>query len=644
MEKHMKKFLLACSLLAIIAPLLLMAYPTVFGDKEAQASPSATGSLPVVGSSANLKKLLEEVRKNEAYYYGHRGEIQEAAAVAAPRAESKQVLGGADYSATNVQVAGVDEADVIKTDGTYIYQATAEAVVITQAVPASEMKVIKRLDYAKEHFTPLELYVDDQHLVVIGAYRPNTLYYDSAERWHRIDSTTKAIIYDKRNPAALQQLREVEIEGEYLTSRKIDSALYLISNHSLDLYGIVEEKAEILGPLYRDSVGQKEYAQVPFAKIHYFPDDVRPNYLIVAGLRLDQPTQKMDVSPYLGSGENVYASSENLYVAVTKTPASPVLMKRKVAPDTPVQRDTSIYKFAMINGQLAYKGNGTVPGTILNQFSMDEHNDTLRIATTSGDMWRNDEHTSKNNLYVLDEKLQTVGKLEGIAPGEKIYSARFMGDRAYMVTFKKVDPLFVIDLKQPAAPVILGKLKIPGYSDYLHPYDQNHIIGFGKDTEETKDTAFYQGLKVALFDVTDVSSPKEMFKELIGDRGTDSELLSNHKALLFSKEKNLLAFPVSLREVSDKERADIAAYGDFTYQGAYVYQLDLTHGFTLRKRITHLDREDTLKAGDEWYESGKNVKRIMYIGDNLYTISAEKIMAHDLDQLQETGRVDISTH
>jgi uncharacterized secreted protein with C-terminal beta-propeller domain len=145
-----------------------------------------------------------------------------------------------------------------------------------------------------------------------------------------------------------------------------------------------------------------------------------------------------------------------------------------------------------------------------------------------------------------------------------------MGDRGYMVTFKKVDPLFVIDLKDPRSPKILGALKIPGYSDYLHPYDENHIIGFGKDTEEVGNGAFYQGMKIAVFDVTDVTNPIEMFKENIGDRGTDSELLRNHKALLFSKDKNLLAFPVTVMEVKNKNKADkesIFQYGEFAFQG-----------------------------------------------------------------------------
>jgi len=247
-------------------------------------------------------------------------------------------------------------------------------------------------------------------------------------------------------------------------------------------------------------------------------------------------------------------------------------------------------------------------------------------------------------LYVLNEDLETIGKIEDIAPGERIYSARFMGERAYMVTFKKVDPLFVIDLKEPTAPKILGKLKIPGYSDYLHPYDENHIIGFGKDAAvdgKNDKVAFYQGMKIAIFDVSDVNNPKEKFVEIIGDRGTDSELLHNHKALLFSKNRNLLAFPITVMEVKNKENSSVHDYGEFTFQGAYIYNIDLENGFTLRKTITHLSDGDYNKSGYGWYESNKNIERIIYIDDVLYTISKGMIKAHQIDGYSEINSITI---
>lgn len=266
---------------------------------------------------------------------------------------------------------------------------------------------------------------------------------------------------------------------------------------------------------------------------------------------------------------------------------------------------------------------------------MDEYDDTFRIATTKPD---------GNALYTLDQSMQTIGRLEQLAPGERIYSARFLGGRAYLVTFKQVDPLFVIDVADPKRPTVLGALKIPGYSDYLHPYDETHLIGFGKETtQEGKGGAVLtQGMKVSLFDVSDVAHPIEMFKTTIGDRGTESELLHDYKALLFSREKDLLAFPVAVRETAKQPDAQSPfAYGTLTFQGAYVYKLDLSTGFRLQGRITHLNEQNSLKTGYDAYNPTYAVKRVLYVGDTLYTVSDGAVQANEIGTLQEQGRVEL---
>ncbi|MCL6559705.1 MAG: beta-propeller domain-containing protein, partial [Firmicutes bacterium] len=509
----------------------------------------------------------------------------------------------------------------------------------------------------------LELYVDDRYLVVIGhafPYREIPVYKPmmegDAKRMPGIvppfhEQRVKAVVYDVRDKANIKQVRELELTGNYISSRKIGPALYLVANKNIYYY----PEASDLKPSYRDTAVSGGFLDIDYSQIRYFPGFMEPNYLIVAGLNLDRSDEKADISTYLGSGQNIYASTNNLYVAVTNCRAVPVLDGPRIAPESrPVYTDkTKVHRFALKDGRLTYGAGGEVPGTILNQFSMDEHNGFFRIATTKGEAWRTDEYTSKNNLYVMDQKLNVVGKIENIAPGEKIYSTRFVGDRGYMVTFKTVDPFFVIDLKDPRQPKILGALKIPGYSDYLHPYDENHVIGFGKDTieigrkdregNEAESMAFYTGMKMAVFDVSDVGNPVEMFKEEIGDRGTDSELLRNHKALLFSKAKNLLAFPVTVREVEGDtlNQSGFPEYGRFTYQGAYVYNIDLVKGFTLKGRITHLSDEDYQKAGDYWYDSEKNVERIIHIGDTLYTLSREYIKANNLTDLSELNTLRI---
>jgi uncharacterized secreted protein with C-terminal beta-propeller domain len=222
--------------------------------------------------------------------------------------------------------------------------------------------------------------------------------------------------------------------------------------------------------------------------------------------------------------------------------------------------------------------------------------------------------------------MKTVGSLKYIAPDEKVYSTRFLGDRLYMVTFKRIDPLFVIDLSDPANPGILGKLKIPGYSDYLHPYDKDHIIGLGKETEMNDwGGVSTSGLKLALFDVSDVNHPTEVDHVEIGDAGSDSEALRDHKAFLFSKEKDLLVIPVrEVRKVLLK--GDYSPYTQKIWQGAYAFSVSPSKGFTLRGKVTHSDEDS---SGYYW-GSRDAVKRSLYIGDVLYTLSSDEIIATSL--------------
>jgi len=277
---------------------------------------------------------------------------------------------------------------------------------------------------------------------------------------------------------------------------------------------------------------------------------------------------------------------------------------------------------------------------------MDEYRENFRIATTTGHIAKTfDLATSRNHVYVLDMNLTIVGKLENLAPGEKIYSARFMGERCYLVTFKKVDPLFVISLEDPSNPKVLGKLKIPGYSNYLHPYSENFLIGIGKETVEAEegDFAWYQGVKISLFDVSDVEHPKEIAKYEIGDRGTDSPVLWDHKALLFDKERNLLAIPVLVAEIDEEKYPNGIppfTHGDFVWQGVYVFNI-AEKDLTLRRGITHLDDESELLKSGYYLYSEYSVKRSLFIGDFLYAISDKKIKINSLATLQEINEIEL---
>ena len=264
-----------------------------------------------------------------------------------------------------------------------------------------------------------------------------------------------------------------------------------------------------------------------------------------------------------------------------------------------------------------------VKGDLNNQFSMDEYEGNLRVATTQNEYDDFNDKTS-NQLYIFDENLKQIGKIENIAKGEKIYSVRFIGKVGYVVTFKQIDPLFVIDLSNPTNPEIKGKLKIPGYSSYLHPYDETHIIGIGYNTKSNG----YGGItnsnmKMSMFDVSDLKNPKEMFNIDIGDAGkydyTDSSITYNHKVLFYNKEKNLIGFPITYRHYR---------YSD-DRNGFVIFKIDLEKGFE--------------KYGEVLQEINYNynVGRLIYIGDILYTLSEKNIITYNLNNMKKISELKL---
>jgi inhibitor of cysteine peptidase len=368
----------------------LMATGTI---SESEVAAADKDGLPVIGSYQNLKKLLKKDWDEKRHFYG--APIMESALASQPaasQAKSADSSGGSSvaYSATNTQVQGVDEADIVKTDGTYIYQATQQEVRIVKAYPAASMQVSSRITYDNGRFQPLEMYVDENRVVVIGqAYEtystpPSASSKHGIPRYHD-KQTVKVMIYDISDKKHPRLERQLDVEGNYLSSRKIGASLYLTSNNYMDAYRILEEKAEVDGPVFRDSSQGDQYLTVPYSDIRYFPERVQPNYLMVAGVNLDNPKQKMSVHTYLGGGENIYASLDNFYVAVTEYEALPYADRpaQSFAPaiaPLPDKSKTTIYRFAMNKGTLSFSGKGTVPGRILNQFSIDEHERYVRMS------------------------------------------------------------------------------------------------------------------------------------------------------------------------------------------------------------------------------------------------------------------------
>ena len=531
--------------------------------------------------------------------------------------------GSTDYSETNIQVDGVDEPDIVKTDGKYLYVLTGDEVVILRAYPALYAQVVSRIQL---DYHPSGLFVTDSRLVIIGSeyYYGYHYLWDSRPYYHG----ASVLVYDISSRSNPNLILNVTAEGYYLDSRLIGDHVYLAVTYYM-YYGYNDDEIR-LPEITNNGVSR----QIQPWDIYYW-DDPASSYTLTSIISINVEDSTLDQKVYLtDAGHQMYASKDHVYLAKYHYIYTPSSSGRTWFPST------VIHKIAIKDGRIGYVASGIVPGTILNQFSMDEHNGYFRIATTVGSWWwgRDD---SKNNVYVLNEDMETVGKLEGLAPGETIYSARFFGNRCYLVTFKKIDPFFVIDLRNPKDPKVLGKLKIPGFSTYLHPYDENHVIGIGKNADDQGSFAWFQGMKMSLFDVTNVYRPKEVAKVDIGDRGTHSEALYDHKAFLFDRSKDLLIIPVQLHEVDEsKYPGEIPpnAYGEFVTQGAYVFKLTIEDGFELKGTISHMD--------ENWenpytYWRGPFVRRSLYIEDNIYTISNGMVKINDMDTIDEIKAIEL---
>ena len=611
-------------IMAIVLPNKSMAPINEVTDEQTKISQE----LPKVENFKNLYAMLK-ARDTKRYYIDDMLSVDSITNANSKNETATNEVAN-DYSKTNTQVQGVDEADIVKTDGTYIYYLTNEKLTIINTENASQMKEMSTIKF-DETFTPEEIFLNNDKIIVIG----KRYEYDKTERKIGIDEDflypnymdktyTSAKLYnvkDKTNPTLE---RTVEVEGDYLTARMIGSNVYIASNKYMyyayicNTYKSTELNEDDFKPHSLYTATSNETKSINFDCIYYIPEFEDTNYLNIVAFNITN-NQEANVESYLGAGEEIYASKENLYVTKTKYDYE---RKNKTS------ITTEIYKFNLNNANCTFAKAGDVPGSVLNQFSMDECNGYFRIATTDSTSWNSESNT--NNLYVLNENLETIGKIEGLAKGERIYSVRFMGNRAYMVTFVETDPLFVIDLSNPTTPTVLGELKIPGYSKYLHPYDETHLIGIGEDTEVVNygygDRVVTNGMKMAMFDVTDPNNPQELYNVKIGEKGTYSELLYNHKALLFSKEKNIIAFPISVTENDYK----------VTFQGAIVYGVSLEKGFELKTKISN-------SATDyDRYYSRNRVERIIYIKDTLFTLSNGLIKAVDLNTFETKGSIELN--
>jgi inhibitor of cysteine peptidase len=519
----------------------------------------------------------------------------------------------------------VDEADIVKSDGEYIYLAIDNRLIIARAYPPEEARVLCELELEGN----IEgLFINGDRLAVLegngpvyGIWREEILSYGDGVK-------TSIKVYDVTDRETPVLQRALSIDGYYISSRTVGEYVYLVASGSAWSTG---QEADVELPrIY----GDNSTVEIQPAEIWHSvtPDNEYGFTTIISVNMVDDDEEATHETLLLGGASTIYVSPSNIYVTFTGWSGG--------------SEKTSIHRIHIDKGQIEYHATGEVPGALLNQFSMDEQGEYFRVATTAWN-WNASafEGRQNNNVYVLDQNLDIFGRLENLAPGEQIYSARFMGNRCYLVTFKKIDPLFVIDLSNPGEPKVLGELKITGYSDYLHPYDENHVIGIGKEAvaAEEGDFAWYQGVKVSLFDVSDVANPKEIAKYEIGERGTDSPVLYDHKAFLFDRSKNLLVLPVNVAEVDPSDYPGGMpswGYGESVWQGAYVFDISVEHGLKLKGQITHCNGSEAQKA---WYYGSSScfIERSLYIGNVLYTISDQKIGINDLETLADIGELSL---
>ncbi len=582
--------------LAVVAMIFLPAMIKTTTNVYTQAVMKNTGSLPTVKTYEKLEKLIESNNRYRNYRYDiipeididfgstRRDYIDDVvyndfssepvfsnsidSMESAKGSVSNQLASSTDYSSTNVQVTGVDEADILKNDGKYIYTKSGNKLVIIEAFPANTMKKVAEIEIEKD-YRLVELYINGDKLFLITDTGYNNYYYYSSRK-----TQTKILVYNMTDRTKPELIKSFEVKGTYTSSRKINDKIYVFTGLNID-----KENGNYIVPQYREGDATK-FNEVSLADIQYVPDDNYSLYTQILAFDMGTPLNNPKMVTYLGEGSNnIYMSQSSLYMALSG------------------YNRTTIYKFSLNSECPRFEAKGSVEGSIVNQFAMDEFDGNFRIATTNG---------SKCSVFILGPSMRKLGSLLNIAPGEQIKSVRFEGNRGYVVTFRNTDPLFVIDLSVIRKPKVLGELHIPGYSTYLHTYDENHVIGFGYDGSSW---GINGNLKIALFDITDVTNPKEMFTESID--ASNSELLTNHKSLLFSKEKDLIAFAV----------------GDYSKDSdvGKVYTITLENGFELRGEIKHKD----------------DVSRMLFMDDVLYGVSEKTVSAHDIKTVEEIKSIEL---
>lgn len=605
------------------------------------------------GGNSEVKEILTRIVTMPFSFSYTGGEIYLGATNAGSRdsvnsisSKSANSTSSKDYSTTNIQVENVDEADITKTDGDYIYSISEDNVIITNVMNPEEIKIEATIK-ARDGSIPEDLILYKDKLVVISE--------NSLSAYYTREKNTIVKIYnisEKSNPTVI---KSYELYEPYYTSRCINNELYIIAS------GDLREDDDKVVRTYKEDKFEKEIA---LENIKYLKDVKTDEQTIISICDLDNVTANIDIKSYLIDISNAYVSEKSIYLLEQKHEYEKMSVAKifgikgimGLFPDDYTNGyNTEIYKFDISeDGKVSYKAKNKIPGKTINQYSLDEQDGHFRVALYDEDGAR---------VAIFDENLNQIGISEYVAKGERMYSSRFMGNKAYLVTYRTIDPLFVIDLSNETKPQVLGELHIPGYSTYLHPYDENHLIGIGMETGESinKDSSGKVtstrnriiGMKMALFDVSDVNNPIQLSQTVIGDRRTTSAVLTNPKALLFSKEKQLIAIPVNNYN-EDFEVTTYSSVNDYSSmireytnynkpvisEGYFVYKINVEDGFNLKGVITHEISQDSNNQSSYRYKNSK-LLRGLYIDNNLYTVSETAVKVNNLDSLELISQLKI---
>ncbi|MCQ4773291.1 beta-propeller domain-containing protein [Lacrimispora saccharolytica] len=552
-------------------------------DTESSAQPEevdASGEFKQADSEEELYKTLQELEKQTGSYarggdvmlLEESAEITTMDAGAADTAANQKVTGEADYSQTNVREAGVDEGDVVKTDGSYLYILKSSGSVRIVDIRGKKMKEIAEIQPEKLNESIEDLYLDGDRLMLV------TTGYESSMEEAESDmytvnryQYTALTVYDITEREHPEMTGRITQEGDYRQSRKNGDYVYLLTQYSPSLGDSFEDSSVM--PLVNEQ-------KLAISDV-YLPDQTsQSDYLVASGINIQDPENVISSKAIVSGAADFYMSSDNLFICNNNWNDG--------------KSSTEILRFACEDGEIIAGAMCELPGFLNDTFSLDEYQGYLRVLLTE------DSNGESNSLYILDEDMQVTGAIRDLADGETIRSARFMGTIAYFVTFRQTDPLFCADLSDPDNPQILSELKLTGFSSYLHPYGDHLLLGVGYEAEE--ETGSQTGVKLSMFDISEPSQVEELDKYVIkGASYLPSDY--DYKAILADGEKNLIGF------VCDGE------YLVFSYDEEKGFQNLLTY---------------TMSDWEYW--DGDASCRGVYAGDEFYIVSQEKVLCYDMSE------------